>query len=114
MIFAAACSGSPAEEPTTPNGSPDSGAVADSGFFDASAFDAGSIMDAGTTPEADAGMADAGMTGGGLCPPEAGPTGSRVGDLIPNLELRDCDGNLFNVHELCAARASHLFIMAGW
>lgn len=118
MMLATACSGSPAQDAAAPdagrNGTPDSGAVADSGVFDSglldagNAVDAGEAVDAGTPAEIDAGMVV------GLCPPEAGATGSRAGNTIPNLDLQDCDGNSFQLHDLCATRASHLFIMAGW
>ena len=85
----------------TPNGAPDmGGAVPDTGF----AMDTGASADAG-------GMSDGGMAG--LCPP-SGPFGIMAGAQIPDVTLTDCDGNTRSLHELCEARASWMFVFAGW
>ena len=88
-------------------GAADLGAAAvDAGFFD---MGVGEAPDAGFG--ADAGFEDSGVAS--LCPPE-GPFGIRAGQQLPPLELRDCDGNTHNLHELCDAKASYTFVFAGW
>ena len=63
------------------------------------------------TTDAGAMTPDAGMMA--LCPPQ-GPYGSRQDDTIPPVMLKDCDGNLHNLHDLCQKRASWFFVFAGW
>lgn len=48
----------------------------------------------------------------GTCPP-APPFGTDTGDYGPDVELTDCDGNPYAVHDLCLPRASWLFAFAG-
>ena len=48
-----------------------------------------------------------------LCPP-MGAVGVQPGNVLPDLALEDCEGNVHRLHDLCAARASYLFVYAGW
>jgi hypothetical protein len=83
--------------------------------------DAGETSDRDGGPNAspDAGFVDAGHVRDGgpptpmLCPP-MGSTGLAVGNVIPDVQLRDCDGNPVSLHSMCERRASHLFVLAGW
>jgi peroxiredoxin len=42
------------------------------------------------------------------------PTGNLVGDVMPSVELMDCDGNLHDVRDLCGRDAGWLFEFAAW
>lgn len=96
--------------------SPDEGLALDvgSGAADAATRADASAPDASSAPDAtaDAGLlADAGPMA--MCPPAA-PFGVGVGDALPDIELSDCDGNVRSLHDLCEARASWMFVFAGW
>ncbi len=41
-------------------------------------------------------------------------TGNQVGDQFPALDLSDCEGRRQTLENLCEARASWMFIFAGW
>ena len=47
------------------------------------------------------------------CPPGA-PFGTKPGENLTDLELRDCDGNPVFLHELCGADAAYFNLLAGW
>ncbi|GMV42491.1 MAG: hypothetical protein AMXMBFR64_42070 [Myxococcales bacterium] len=47
------------------------------------------------------------------CPP-SGATGPKIGDVLPNVKLKTCDGTPFYIHELCGAQAYWIFQTAGW
>ena len=47
------------------------------------------------------------------CPPP-GPYGTGIGDTVADLTLTDCDGNEYSLHELCAKKASYIYLYAGW
>lgn len=79
-----------------------------------------------SAPAEDAGASD--DTGGGhpgetyfdpyndpnvQCPP-GGETGPNIGDVLPNVKLKRCDGTPFYIHELCGAQAFWIFQTAGW
>lgn len=114
----------PAPDTGTPAADPDvadPGAAPDAGPVEAPE-DAGSIAeDAGPAVE------DAGPVGGHPedvwfdpyndpnveCPP-SGATGPKIGDVLPNVKLKTCDGTPFYIHELCGAQAYWIFQTAGW
>jgi hypothetical protein len=48
-----------------------------------------------------------------LCPAPA-DAGYEVGQLLPTLEVRDCDGNAFSLDALCGAEALWIFAAHGW
>ena len=48
-----------------------------------------------------------------LCPPEA-PFGTTKGTVAKDLELKDCDGNVVHIHDLCGAKAGYFYLFAGW
>jgi len=48
-----------------------------------------------------------------LCPP-MGPYGTSVGDIAKDVQLTDCDGNPYSVHDLCDGAAAWIFGFAGW
>ena len=50
---------------------------------------------------------------GPTCPPE-GPFGTEVGEVMPDVSLPDCDGQLHSVRELCSQDAAWLFVFAEW
>ena len=82
--------------------------------------DLGALTDLGVRLDAgrDAGVADAGSTVdagamSSLCPP-AGPFGSAVGDVSPDITLLDCDGNPHSLHSLCERDVVWLFEFADW
>ena len=47
------------------------------------------------------------------CPPGA-PFGTKPGENLTDIELRDCDGNPVFLHELCGADAAYFNLLAGW
>ena len=47
------------------------------------------------------------------CPPD-GPYGLNVGDIAPDVTLKDCDGNSYSVHDLCDGAAAWIFGFTGW
>lgn len=93
---------------------PDAEAASDAG-------EAGPAEDAGrhVIPSADAARnpnGDAGFNvpGAGLrCPPHA-PFGTEVGDTLPNVELVDCDGDPYSLHDLCPREVGYVFELSGW
>lgn len=42
------------------------------------------------------------------------PTGNLLGDIMPSVELMDCDGNMHDVRDLCGRDAGWLFEFAAW
>ena len=62
---------------------------------------------------------DGGVDGGiavnasSLCGTDV-PTGNQVGQQFPSLELTTCDGQVQTLENLCEARASWMFVFAGW
>ncbi len=50
----------------------------------------------------------------GACPPTATEFGLELGDVVPDLELMDCDGSPVGLHELCAHKAAYFFIYNDW
>lgn len=50
-----------------------------------------------------------------LCPPTAPPAfGTEKGDTLLNITLRDCDGNDFELHNLCGNNATYVNLFAAW
>jgi hypothetical protein len=50
-----------------------------------------------------------------LCPPTAPPAfGTEQGDTLLNITLRDCDGNEFELHNLCGNNATYVNLFAAW
>ncbi len=47
------------------------------------------------------------------CPPPP-PYGTNVGDTVPDITLTDCDGTSYSLHELCAKKASYIYMYTGW
>lgn len=80
--------------------------------------------DAGSSPGRDAGAnsaVDAGSNGGvdagtvnALCPPGTDNVGIAVGQVIPNLELLECDGTPVGLHDFCDKTATYFFVYADW
>jgi len=62
-------------------------------------MDAGFLMDA--------------MAMNTMCPP-TGAFGNQVGDITPNIGLKDCAGNSFSMHDICSRKASWMFVLPGW
>lgn len=59
-------------------------------------------------------VADVGPRGNSeLCPP-TGAQGLELGQVIPDVALRDCDGNDTSLHALCARKAAYFFVYADW
>ncbi len=48
----------------------------------------------------------------GQCPPD-GLMGVEPGDVVPDLELLDCDGVAHTFHDLCDAEAAWIFTFSG-
>lgn len=60
-------------------------------------------------------VADAGGDGLGLsCPPDAAEFGLELGDVVPDVELVDCDGTPVSLHELCNHKAAYFFVYTDW
>lgn len=60
-------------------------------------------------------IADAGPSGfTGTCPPTATEFGLELADVVPNIELVDCDGTPVGLHDLCAHKASYFFVYTDW
>lgn len=100
---------------------PDAAAPADAGPDAASPADAAPIdadIDAGpdaAPPAADAGGpvdAEVRPPDAGPCPP-AGPYGTTVGEVAPDLELPDCEGTPHRLHATCG-EPLWIFEFAGW
>lgn len=51
--------------------------------------------------------------GGGLCPPTGTPKRA-LGEILPNASLRTCEGEVFELHQLCERKAAWLFVYADW
>ncbi len=50
-----------------------------------------------------------------LCPPTAPPAfGTEQGDTLQNMTLKDCDGNDFELHNLCGNNATYVNLFAAW
>jgi hypothetical protein len=47
------------------------------------------------------------------CPPE-GPFGINVGDTMVDVELKDCDGKSYSLHDLCSYDGTWIFGYADW
>lgn len=91
----------------------------DSGIWDAAFADAGALMggdagmDAGADlPDAGDRLADAGNQTA-ACPP-SGPFGTQEGQLLQDVALSDCDGNVHHLNDLCQRQASWIYLFAGW
>lgn len=48
-----------------------------------------------------------------LCPP-TDPQGLALGQIIPDVALRDCEGNDTSLHALCPRKAGYFFVYADW
>ena len=47
------------------------------------------------------------------CPPK-GPYGTNVNSIMTDIELKDCDGKSYSLHDLCAFNAAWIFGYAEW
>jgi hypothetical protein len=47
------------------------------------------------------------------CPPQ-GPYGTEIGETVLNIQLKDCDGNLHSLQDLCGAPAGYFNLLAGF
>jgi hypothetical protein len=58
---------------------------------------------------------DDGLDGGStaLCPPSGTPKRA-LGEILPNASLRTCEGEVFELHQLCERKAAWLFVYADW
>lgn len=60
-------------------------------------------------------LADAGPGGLGLsCPPDADEFGVELGQVVPDVELVDCDGTPASLQDLCAHKAAYFFVYTDW
>jgi hypothetical protein len=49
-----------------------------------------------------------------LCPPESEARGWKIGDTLPPLTLKDCDGQPYELNQLCGAQEMWLYAIHGW
>ncbi len=95
------------------------GASSSGGGFGASSVGGGSGGSSGAVPETGTGGdvdedAAGDETGGSeLCPPSE-PFGTKVGDVVEDVVLKDCAGSDVSWHELCDRKAAFVFLYAGW
>ena len=101
--------------------SEDAGAADDAGALDPAGADAAAAaadvssphptIDAGTAPTEP--QVDLYNDPNVQCPP-LGETGKNIGDVLPQVKLKTCDGKPFYFTELCGAQAYWIFQTAGW
>lgn len=70
--------------------------------------------DAAENPHADAAFGGSLDPGAGLLCPPHGPFGTEVGDTLPDVDLVDCEGKAFQLHDLCPRRVGYVFELSGW
>lgn len=115
-------------EPTAPTGGSGAGGTAGSGAT------AGSGGAGGETPTGAGGTSTGGNSTGGAStggagtggdaptwgpdqcpsPPDGVTVGIEVGQQLPELVVKDCDGNDYSLSELCGANGLWLFAAHGW
>lgn len=64
----------------------------------------------GPAPVADVGP----RTGAETCPPADADIGLDLGQIIPNVDLMECDGTPVEMHDLCPRKAAYFFVYADW
>lgn len=70
----------------------------------------GSATDVGPAPVADVGP----RTGNETCPPNGDDVGLELGQVIPNVDLLECDGTPVELHDACPLKAAYFFVYADW
>lgn len=120
MLLATACGGDDAGG-TNSGSSGTAGMAGNSGSGGSGATGAAGGSGGASGSAAGGGMAGAGAlsgSGGGagnasICPP-AGPYGTQVGQIAPDVTLYDCDGNAVTLHSLCDTKAAAVYTFAIW
>ena len=59
-------------------------------------------------------VADVGPRGQSPLCPATGAPGLSLGQVIPDVALRDCEGQDTSLHALCPRKAAYFFVYADW